>query len=186
MIRITGGERRGMTLTSPRGHDTRPATAQVRQWIFDVLGSPHGLSVLDLFAGTGGVGIEALSRGAVSALFVESWKPALACLKTNLEKTRYEDRSEIMGMDVERAARRLLETGRQFDLCFCDPPYRFHGLERLMAETVLKLIAPGGTLVVEHRGDPPLVPRGHVPDREQTFGDTVLSLWTNLEQHQEG
>jgi len=55
-----------------------------------------------------------------------------------------------------------------------------------MAETVLELIAPGGILVVEHRGDPPLVPRGHVPDREKIFGDTVLSLWTNLEQHQEG
>ncbi|MFC1628754.1 RsmD family RNA methyltransferase [Gemmatimonadota bacterium] len=186
MIRITGGERRGMTLTSPRGHETRPATAQVRQWIFDVLGSPRDLSVLDLFAGTGGVGIEALSRGALSALFVESWNPALTCLQANLEKTRYEEKSEIMRMDVDRAARHLNETARRFDLCFCDPPYRFNDLERLLAESVLELIEPGGTLVVEHRGDPPLAPLGLMPDREQTFGDTVLSLWIDLEHDREG
>ncbi|MFC1500122.1 RsmD family RNA methyltransferase [Candidatus Zixiibacteriota bacterium] len=185
MIRITGGERRGMTLTSPSGHETRPATAQVRQWIFDVLGSPRELSVLDLFAGTGAVGIEALSRGARLALFVESGKPALNCLQANLEKTRYEATSEVMRMDVEQAACRLKETDRRFDLCFCDPPYRFTGLEKLLAESVLELIAPGGTLVVEHRGDPPLAPRGLSPDREHVFGDTVLSLWIDLEHDTE-
>jgi len=183
MIRVTGGERRGMTLSTPRGHGTRPATARVREWIFDVLGPPRGYTVIDLFAGTGAVGIEALSRGAESVLFVENWKPALSCLRANLEKTRFTERSEIIQLDVARAALTLARNGRQFDLGFCDPPYRFKDLERLLEESVLELIGPGGTLVVEHRGDPPLAPLGREPDRERTFGDTVLSVWTDLDLH---
>jgi 16S rRNA (guanine(966)-N(2))-methyltransferase RsmD len=153
----------------------------VREWIFDVLGPPAGLTVLDLFAGTGAVGIEALSRGARSVLFVENWEPALNCLRANLEKTRCIDRSEIVRFDVARAAGMLSRSGRRFDLGFCDPPYRYRDLDRLLEESVLELIVPGGTLVVEHRGDPPLAPLGREPDRERTFGDTVLSVWTDLE-----
>jgi len=181
MIRITGGEFRGMTLSTPSGHGTRPATARVREWIFDILGPPRGLTVIDLFAGTGAVGIEALSRGAESALFVENWKPALSCLQANLEKTRCTERSEILRLDVTRAAKTLARSERRFDLGFCDPPYRYRDLDTLLEESVLELIVPGGTLVVEHRGDPPLAPLGREPDRERTFGDTVLSVWHDLE-----
>ena len=181
MIRITGGERRGMILTTPGGHRTRPATARVRQWIFDVLGSPVAMHVLDLFAGVGAVGLEALSRGADSALFVENWKSALLCLQNNIEKTRYGDRAEIMSMDAARAALRLREDGRRFELCFCDPPYDYDDLEQLLEESVLELIAAGGTLVVEHRGDYPLMPRGLLPDREESFGGTILSMWVGPE-----
>ena len=177
MIRLTGGERKGMTLHAPRGDRTRPATAQVRQWIFDVLGPPRDLDVLDLFAGTGAVGLEALSRGARSVLYVESWRPALQALQKNLEKTRYTDRSEILTLDAVQAAAMLRKQDRTFHLCFCDPPYAWEGLEELLTESVLDLLTPEGTLVVEHRGDPPLAPRERSPDREKEFGDTVLSLW---------
>jgi len=178
MIRLTGGERRGMTLHAPRGAQTRPATARIRQWIFDVLGPPTGRTVLDLFAGTGAVGLEALSRGAAAALFVENAAPALQALHRNLEKTRYVDRGEVWPLPVPAAADRLVRAGRSFDLVFCDPPYAWDALEELLAESVLDLVAPGGTLVVEHRGDRPLAPRGRMPDRERDFGETRLSLWT--------
>ena len=169
-----------MILSAPRGHTTRPATSQVREWIFDVMGPPAGLRVLDLFAGAGAVGLEALSRGAESALFVENWRPALACLYENIEKARYGDRSEVIAGNVERAAMDLKGKGRLFELCFCDPPYRYENLGNLLEECVLELIAPGGTLIVEHRGEPALAPRGLVPDREKSFGETLLSLWMDL------
>ena len=178
MIRITGGERKGMILTAPRGHQTRPATSRIRQWIFDVIGAPEGADLLDLFAGSGAVGLEALSRGAAYSLFVENWKPALDALKSNLEKTGYRDRAEVWSMDVTHAVARLMESGRLFDLCFCDPPYAYEGLEALLEQSVLDLVIPGGTLIVEHRGTPPLVPGGLLPDREKSFGDTLISLWT--------
>jgi 16S rRNA (guanine(966)-N(2))-methyltransferase RsmD len=178
MIRLTGGERKGMILTAPRGHQTRPATSRIRQWIFDVIGAPTGADLLDLFAGSGAVGLEALSRGAAYSLFVESWKPALDALKSNLEKTCYRDRAEVWAMDVNRAVTRLMASGRQFDLCFCDPPYAYEGLGALLEQSVLDLLVPGGTLIVEHRGTAPLMPGGLVSDREKSFGDTVISLWT--------
>lgn len=177
MIRLTGGDRKGMKLHAPRGRQTRPATAQVREWIFDVLGPPRGLEVLDLFAGTGAVGLEALSRGARSVTFVESDRAAVDALIRNLQKTGYEDRSEILTLDVGRAASRLRKEGRTYPLCFCDPPYAWKDLQGLLAESVLELLSPEGTLIVEHRGDPPLAPRGRSPDREKEFGDTVLSMW---------
>jgi 16S rRNA (guanine(966)-N(2))-methyltransferase RsmD len=138
------------------------------------------LSVLDLFAGTGAVGLEALSRGALSVLFVENWPPAVDCLRRNIEKARFGDLSEIDTSDVEMAATALVGAGRKFDLCFCDPPYMYDGLERLLDESVLELVTPGGTLIVEHRGDPPLAPRGLRPHREESFGDTLVSLWIDL------
>jgi 16S rRNA (guanine(966)-N(2))-methyltransferase RsmD len=180
MIRITGGERKGMILAAPRGHHTRPATSRIRQWIFDVLGPPAGLRALDLFAGTGAVGLEALSRGAERVLFVESWKPALDTLRANIEKTGYSDRSEVWPVEVRSALATLAERGDSFDLCFCDPPYAFEGLEELLENSVLDLLATAGTLVVEHRGDPPLAPGGRRSDREKTFGDTILSLWMGI------
>ena len=177
MIRITGGDRKGMILSAPRGLRTRPATSRIRQWIFDVLGPPAGLDVLDLFAGTGAVGIEALSRGAASALFVEKAAGAVAVLEENLRKTRYVEVAEVWRLDAGRAASILKEKGRHFEVCFCDPPYAWKGLEELLSRSILDLLAPQGTLVVEHRGESALLPRGLRPDREKRFGDTLLSLW---------
>jgi 16S rRNA (guanine(966)-N(2))-methyltransferase RsmD len=177
MIRLTGGERKGMALTAPRGLKTRPATARIRQWIFDVLGPPVDCDVLDLFAGTGAVGIEALSRGAASVLFVESAPRALRALEENLTRTRYTERAETWRADVVAACDRLRAQERSFDLCFCDPPYGWQGLERLLEQSVLDLLGPHGTLVVEHRGEGSLAPAGRVPDREERFGDTLISIW---------
>lgn len=186
MIRITGGIRKGMALTAPQGTRTRPATGQVRQWIFDVLGPPTDDEVLDLFAGTGAVGIEALSRGAARALFVESWGGAVQALESNLERTGFVDASDIWRVDAGTAAARLKREGRRFALCFCDPPYDWKGLERFLEDSVLDLMAPGGTLVVEHRGAARLCPHGRSADREKTFGDTILSLWDQPLDDQEG
>ncbi len=178
MIRLTGGERKGLALYAPRGRQTRPATARIRQWLFDVLAPPDGLVVLDLFAGTGAVGLEALSRGARSALFIEQGEEAARVLRRNLEKARYHDRAQVWSSSVEMAVRQLGAAGRRFDLVFCDPPYAYRDLERLLTESVLALLGPQGTLVVEHRGDRPLLPGGHQPERVKDFGETRISIWT--------
>jgi 16S rRNA (guanine966-N2)-methyltransferase len=178
MIRLTGGERKGLALYAPRGRQTRPATARIRQWLFDVLPSPDGLVVLDLFAGTGAVGLEALSRGARTALFIEQGEEAVRALHRNLEKARYHDRAQVWSSPVETAVRQLGSADRRFDLVFCDPPYAYHDLERLLTESVLALLGPQGTLVVEHRGDRPLLPGGHQPERVKDFGETRISIWT--------
>ncbi len=185
MLRITGGQCRGMNLVSPPGHTVRPATARVRQWIFDVLGSPEGDTVLDLFAGTGAVGLEAMSRGAAHTLFVETARPALVALEQNVVRTGYGEQTEVWQVDAERALTRLKEEGRTFTLCFCDPPYRYVRLARLLAESILEVVAPGGTLVVEHRGAEELAPGGLTLVREKAFGDTVLSIWTAPEAVEE-
>ena len=105
-MRLTGGQDRGRRLIAPKGARTRPTAAKVREAIFNILGPPPG-SVLDLFAGTGALGLEALSRGAPAAVFVERDPNALKALRGNLRETGYEDRATVIGGDVRGALRRL-------------------------------------------------------------------------------
>ena len=105
-MRLTGGQDRGRRLIAPKGARTRPTAAKVREAIFNILGPAPG-SVLDLFAGTGALGLEALSRGATAAVFVERDSNALKALRSNLKETGYEDKATVLGGDVRSALRRL-------------------------------------------------------------------------------
>src|SRR6478735_6232268 len=105
-MRLTGGHDRGRRLIVPRGARTRPTAAKVREAIFNILGPPAG-PVLDLYAGTGALGLEALSRGAPGAVFVEREPNALSALRRNLRETKMDDRAEVIGADVRAALRRL-------------------------------------------------------------------------------
>ncbi len=130
-MRVVGGEARGRRLTAPKGAATRPTSDFVREAIFNVLGGLvdlDGSTVADLFAGTGALGIEALSRGARRAVFVESDRRALAALRANLAATGYEAAATVIAADVRRAAGRV---GR-VDIAFADPPYSFDGWDALL------------------------------------------------------
>ena len=106
-MRLTGGSDRGRRLRAPRGAQTRPTAAKVREAIFNILGPPPDGSVLDLYAGTGALGLEALSRGARRAVFVERDHQALVVLRRNLRELGLEDRSSVVGAEVCAALRRL-------------------------------------------------------------------------------
>ncbi len=141
-MRISAGEHRNRRLRSPRGLQTRPTSDRLRQAIFNVLGPTiHGARVLDLFAGSGAFGLDALSRGAAQATFVERDPAALAALRANAAALEVSARVRIVGEEVARALRRLAATGEQFDCVFLDPPYA----GPLAAET-LESLAPGAIL----------------------------------------
>lgn len=148
-MRVTGGELAGRKLRAvPRG--VRPTSDRVRESLFAWLGVDPGTSVLDPYAGTGALGIEALSRGAAAAIFVERAPAALRVLQANLEDLGLSERSEVRRGSALPALRRLAHEGARFDLVLLDPPYASEELERVLP--LLEqgtLLAPEGVVVVE-------------------------------------
>lgn len=124
MIRVIAGSARRLMLKTPQGYDTRPTSDKVKETLFNIL-APYIYSdtcFLDLYAGSGSIGIEALSRGAGRAVFVEKGREAVACIKENLKTTRFEDKATVMNTDALSALNRL-EGREMFDIIFMDPPY---------------------------------------------------------------
>jgi 16S rRNA (guanine966-N2)-methyltransferase len=178
-MRLTGGLDRGRRLRAPRGAGTRPTGAKVREAIFNILGPPPQEPVLDLFAGTGALGLEALSRGATSACFVERDARALAALHRNLRDLGLAARARVKGTEVLTGLRQLAEAG-PFGWVFLDPPYAAGVVEPVLS--VLAggdLLASGAVIIVEHdkRHVPPETVGGlHLTDR-RFYGDTGVSFY---------
>ena len=147
-MRIISGTARGLKLQSPEGLDTRPTLDNVKEAIFSMLFLKcRGARVLDLFAGSGALGIEALSRGAQSAVFVDANPKACSVIKANLEKARLSENADVFGMD---AAKYLHREQEGFDIIFLDPPYAL-GLYDEVLELIYarKLLTPDGVIVCE-------------------------------------
>ncbi len=141
-MRVIAGEARRLRLVTPKGMETRPTSDRTKETLFNVL-APYIFSdtrFLDLFAGSGGIGIEAVSRGALSAVFVERGKEACRCIDENIRTCRFEERCRLMKMDVASAIN-ILSGKEKFDIIFLDPPYS-EGYEK----SVLKLLSKGGLL----------------------------------------
>lgn len=133
-MRVVAGSARGRRLVAPAGDRTRPTSDRVREATFNALGSlgaVDGAAVLDLFAGSGALGIEALSRGADSATFVDDDAAAIRAVRANLDTCRLDDRAEVVHAPADRFLARA--TGRRWDLGLLDPPYRFDGWPELLA-----------------------------------------------------
>ena len=177
-MRIVAGTLRGRTLDGPKWDGLRPTADSLRETLFNVLGqSLVGVRVLDAFAGTGAVGIEAVSRGAVHATFIERDPRAIRLIEENISKLGVRDACAIVRGDFMRAA-----TAEQFDLVFLDPPYEWPDLDDAIARTAA-LIRPGGRVIVEHarkRELPAAVP-GLAKYRTLTAGDSALSFYTAVE-----
>jgi pantetheine-phosphate adenylyltransferase/16S rRNA (guanine(966)-N(2))-methyltransferase RsmD len=153
-LRIIAGTARGTRL-APVPENVRPTSDRVRESVFNALGQYFSGDVLDLYAGTGALGIEALSRGAGHAVFVEKDRRALAAIRENLRRTRLADRSEVVPGDVGRVLERMLTDRRQFSLIFADPPYRIATAEvEGLLSRLGPLLAPGGRVVIESGGPP--------------------------------
>ncbi len=179
-VRVTGGEWGGHALRAPRGAQVRPTADRVRESLFASLGRFDGASVFDGFAGTGALGIEALSRGAEHAVFAERSKRVLPVLRENLSRVGAAERSEVHGGDVCAVLRRLREQTPApiFDWVFLDPPYREgQGDLRRVLELLREgaLLAEGAQIVVEtSRHFPVDPPEGLDRIRERRYGDTVV------------
>ena len=149
-MRVITGSARGMALKAPKGMDTRPTMDQVKEGIFSAIQfEVEGRRVLDLFAGSGQMGIEALSRGAACAYFIENNKLALDCIHHNITHTRFDDEAFVLPGDVIYELRNL-EGRMQFDIIFIDPPYH-GGYEHDVLETIAQcnLLAEDGYVIVE-------------------------------------
>jgi 16S rRNA (guanine(966)-N(2))-methyltransferase RsmD len=180
-MRIIAGRFKGRRLVSPRGPATRPTADQVRIALLDTL-APWlpGARVLDLFAGAGGVGLEALSRGAAHVTFVECDARAVAALRANVEALGLAARTRILKEDCRRALGRLTREGQRFHIVFLDPPY-----ETGLAGATLTALASGpllvapGIVVVQHltKRPPALAADGLVVYRARRFGETTLTFF---------
>jgi 16S rRNA (guanine966-N2)-methyltransferase len=182
-MRITGGTFRSRSLQAPRGSETRPTSDRVREALFSMLAADgffdteDGPRVLDLYAGSGALAFEAISRGASTAVLVEHARPALAAIRENTRSLDVGDRVTVVPLKVDRA---LSAVHGPFDLVFVDPPYAdvsTPAFEIVLAKAA-ELLAPGGTLVLEHAStDEPSAPPGLAVDRRRRHGTTVLSLF---------
>lgn len=178
-MRIVGGDLRGRTLVTPRSSAIRPTSDRTREAIFNVLahrgsGGVDGARVLDLFAGTGALGVEALSRGAAMCLFVEEAAEARGIIRDNVEAFGLTGRSKIFRRD----ATDLGEVGtiQPFDLVFADPPYGQGLGERALASALAGgWVAPGALVILEEAADARFVlPAGYSVADEREYGDTVI------------
>ncbi|MCD2180659.1 16S rRNA (guanine(966)-N(2))-methyltransferase RsmD [Rhizobium sp. GN54] len=181
-MRIVGGTFRGRTLATPKGDDIRPTTDRTRESLFNILGHGYpehveGARVLDLFAGTGAVGLEAISRGARAALFVEQGVEGRGLIHTNVEAFGLQGRAKIFRRDA--TALGGVGTMEPFDLVFADPPYgRGLGEKALAAAASGGWLVPGALAILEERADiAPAAPDGFDPLEVRTFGDTRMHFY---------
>jgi 16S rRNA (guanine(966)-N(2))-methyltransferase RsmD len=179
-MRIISGTSKGRRLVTPKHRAIRPTSDRVKESIFNILGDEVKRKVvLDLFAGTGNLGIEALSRGAKKALFVEKGRQSLRLIQKNLAQCKLEGQSEILPKDINRAIGVLNRRGESFDLILMDPPYEKGWVQK----TLIKLNSHpiyhrDSILVIEHsRREPlPTIIHGWNLIRQQRLGDTVISF----------
>jgi 16S rRNA (guanine966-N2)-methyltransferase len=176
-MRVVAGRFGGRTLVAPRGWATRPTPERVREALFSILGDISGERALDLFAGSGALGIEALSRGAAEVTFVDSSSAAVAAIHRNLESlgARGEVRSQRALPFLESARSRA----RQYDLVLLDPPYRqAAGLGRELTAALGPVLAPGARVVAESDRRAPLDLELDLLD-ERRYGDTLIRIYAS-------
>jgi 16S rRNA (guanine966-N2)-methyltransferase len=176
-VRVIAGSFGGRLLRAPRGAVTRPTSDRVREATFALLGGVAGARVLDLFAGAGGLGIEALSRGAAHAVFIERNERAVRALRANLDSLGIgaED-AQVRRAEVTTALRAARKSAETYDLVFIDPPYsRASDLGRDLERLLSSLLEPCARIVVESDRRAPMgldVPL----ERERTYGDTLIKI----------
>ena len=187
-MRIIAGEFRGRRLAAVKGR-IRPTSDKVREAIFNILGPAVAEArVLDLFAGTGALSLEALSRGAADAVLVEEHGAALSVLRENLETLDLKERTRVMAMPVSGAIRKLAAQEAQFNLIFLDPPYgRGLALKTLTALQASGLLRPDAVIVTEHSHREALPERlGRLLlNQGRRYGDTAITIYEVRENSQE-
>ncbi|MFT8320345.1 MAG: 16S rRNA (guanine(966)-N(2))-methyltransferase RsmD [Bacillus sp. (in: firmicutes)] len=181
-MRVVSGINKGISLKAVPGNSTRPTTDKVKEAIFNMIG-PYfdGGSGLDLFAGSGGLGIEGLSRGLENVIFVDRDGKAISTIKSNIAACRLEEKTEVYRNEAERALKALIKRERSFDYIFLDPPYKQQQLERILMtidkENILK---KDGVIVCEH-GSEVVLPEsvGRLCQKKhEKYGIIAVSIYT--------
>lgn len=192
-MRVIAGEFRGRKLIAPGGSGTRPTADRVKEALFSMLADVSGAVVLDLFAGTGALGIEALSRGAARAVFVERGPDALSALRANLTAlglfTRAgeasgssQPRVEVRSQEALGALKRAAIAGERYDLVFLDPPYaQAASLARKLGEALPRVLAANALVVLESDRRAPLA-LGLEVERERRYGDTSITIHRHYDE----
>jgi 16S rRNA (guanine966-N2)-methyltransferase len=171
-VRVVAGSLRGRRLQAPPGRATRPTSDRVREATFNALASLdllRGARVLDLFAGSGALGIEALSRGAEHCTFVEQARPAVGVIRQNLQALDLDDRATVVATDVDRYLASSAGDGSTFDLVLADPPYRYDGWSSLLAALPAPVLVAESDAAVE-------APDGWEVVRERAYGTTHVTI----------
>jgi 16S rRNA (guanine966-N2)-methyltransferase len=181
MPRIISGSARGTHLVAPHGSATRPTGDRVKEALFSILAPRMPANgFLDVFAGTGQIGLEAASRGAGPVVLIEKAPASLSAIRTNMEKTHLADKVQLMPADASAALKSLRGQGRRFDLIFLDPPYQaaLHEFSRL-APHLSELLADDGLLVLEHDAaeQPPAFVTNLQFSRSCQYGAAMLSFY---------
>ncbi len=178
-LTISGGRLGGQRIAAPRGRAVRPSAARVREATFARLGSVEGLDVLDLFAGSGALGFEALSRGAATVTFVERARRAASLVTDNARKLGVEDRCRVVARDWRAAVRAEAAAGRTYGLCLIDPPYSVMGrIAGALADALPAVLDPGAVVVVEASSAELPALAGLAADArdDRVYGDTAVSV----------
>jgi 16S rRNA (guanine966-N2)-methyltransferase len=180
-MRVTGGDLRSRLISSPRGLAIRPTPGRVKEALFSILGdSIVGARVLDLFAGTGAIGFEALSRGASEATFVELHAPTAQAIRTSAAELGVERRAHVICAPAEKATTRL--TGR-FDFVYADPPYELPPPRLTFANLLARKSIDGATTIVYERreGSEPFSLPGFTTVRDARYGEVMLQFLRTVE-----
>lgn len=176
-MRIVAGSRKGHRIAAPKGADTRPTSDRAREAAFNLIGPVDGVAVLDLFAGSGAMGLEALSRGAARCVFAEADRGACRVIRENLERLRLTG-ALVLCKDAFQALREEKAAGRAYELVLADPPYGlWESVEDRLGEAVGPVLASGGLLVVETSARvEPQLPFDLVTSRR--YGSARITLFT--------
>jgi len=182
-MRIVAGKYRSRVIEAPKGEDTRPTLDRVRENLFNIIQNRvPGSRVLDLFSGSGALALEAVSRGAVSAVLCDISREANRIEKQNVRTLGAETQCQIFCMPWQSCVRRLAETGMQFDVIFLDPPYRMTDLSEVCS-CLLPLMSEHAVLVVEHRNETePVVDTALERYDRRKYGYVGLSLYRRKDQ----
>lgn len=179
-VRVISGSARGLKLNAPGDDRVRPTTDRVKESMFNIVQDwVYDSQVLDLFAGSGALGIEALSRGASQAVFCDNSLDSIKIIKSNIEKARVVDRSQIVSGDFKRCLRDMEAKNQSFDMIFVDPPY-YEGLFEEVLDTIrsCKILKKDGIVIVEHDAKKPI---GQVEGlevyKEKKYGITMLTFY---------
>lgn len=181
-MRIIAGSAKGRKLISPKGDNVRPTLDSVRESLFNILApNLEGARLLDIFAGTGALGIEGLSRGAAHCAFVDSSSQSLGIIRQNLTATGFTEKAKLLRLNAPSKLGEVARPGGPFDIIFADPPYTFDKYEKLMAAiTDFDLLNEGGIVVIEHaiRGPKIEAPPSLTLSRTEKYGETALSFFS--------
>lgn len=180
-MRIISGTNKGMKLYAPEGMSVRPTSDKIKEAIFNMLGYIDEESVvLDLFAGSGGIGIEFIARGAKQCFFVDASNKSLSFVKKNLELCKFKEKSRIIMSDYEKAIDNLSKENIKFDYIFADPPYALNCGSNIADKVIEKnLLKHDGTLIIETDKDEKVIEKINVENikyKEKIYGRTRISI----------